>query len=216
MVLNEVNPATGLPKVAETRRPAVLDPARFHCTCSFGTCLWHPIPRKPYLGKIHEAQAKGKWYPQYQSWENGIPVETKCWKCGTPIKNWRIKLNLDGTLFTMPGTGQVGVWHAPLANYRAKPFVTYLPLLDERVQFDVLHCADCEIKTEDGEIILACYLAGLWDAHRQTMNFLQLDPMTMPVQPDTIATMLFEWGGAEPVGPIHRSASDSQSPPWRS
>lgn len=216
MLLSELNPDTGLPKVHESRSPIIADPDRAQCTCGMGICRWHPIPRQPFLGKIHEAQRTSRWFPSYQRWENGTPVETRCWKCGTPIKGWRIKLNADGTPFEMPGTGDRGVWHALLPNYRAKPFAVYLPQLAEQVTFDVLHCADCEIRAEDGEIIIGCYLGGLWEAHRHAMTFLRKAPTEMAQTPDMIATMYYEWSRAEPIGPLHRLDRDSQTPYWRS
>lgn len=157
------------------------------------------------------------WYPSYQRWQQGARVETLCWKCGRAIWGWRLKLNADGTIFELPGTNQVGLWHAPLPHFRAKSFQAHLAKLDETVSFDVLHCADCEIRAEDGEMLVGIYLAGLWEAHRHALTILNQAKLPLTMTPDWIATMMYEWSGAEPIGPTPpRPIPNHIAEPWRS
>ena len=94
MILQEVEPATGLPKVQETRSVAVADPGRRGCTCPQLQCLWKELPRDPWQTVLH-GLAPG-WTPQYQTFVDGSAQSVLCWKCGRAIKGYLPKLTRFG------------------------------------------------------------------------------------------------------------------------
>lgn len=216
MILDAVDPDTGLPLVKETRRVRVLRPGKNECTCPGNRCHWYPLPRQPFSTIIHAVQGEGTpWYPNYQEWSKGKPSRLRCWKCGRDLSSWRMALSQDGNP-VMVGL-HYGVALLPLPHYRAKHFALQLTSVDEQATIDVLHCADCEIKAEDGEQLVACYLGGLWDAHAHAERWAeQIELKFEKLSPDRMATYFSRWSRAEPIGPIHRTASEDSEPPWRS
>lgn len=215
MILREIDPESGLPKVSETRLIAVPDPAKRQCTCEQNTCLWYPLPRRPIGDLVHQLESHDDqpWWPRHQTWQEGGPSSVLCWKCGRAIKGWRPKLTPFGDHVYVDGLPAV---HLTLYDhYRAKRFQAYLPRLTETVQFDVLHCADCEIKAEDGQQIVAIYLSGLLEAYRYGEELGKKLKLASAHSPDTIATYLARWAGVEPLGPIHRTENGDEQR-WRS
>lgn len=214
MVLNERDPLTGLPLISESRtaRPVVKSNDPVRCTCAGGRCLWHPLPRKPFGNLCHEVMPSDRWFPNYQDWRDGVQQRLRCWKCGRDIKGWRMLLSPLG--HPIEYEGRLGMSYGLLPHYRAVRFDAYLPTMDERIWFYALHCADCDLKAEDGNQVLACYLAGLWRSTVQAWDLIDQARLDIPKDKDRIASRLYEWSGAEPIGP-HPLDTPNEELPWR-
>lgn len=211
MILQEVEPSTGLPKVQETRLAAVADPVRRGCTCPQFECRWRELPRDPWQKILHELPPG--WTPQYQTFVDGSAHSVLCWKCGRAIKGYLPKLTRFGKPIEVDGKPAVHL--ALYDHYRAKPVVVYLPTLNETYRFDALHCADCTIGIEDGQALVAIWLAGLLEGYREGTRLAERLKMPMRHTPDQVATYLARWSKAEPREVLHR-APDSKQPGWRS
>jgi hypothetical protein len=214
MVLSERDHMTGLPKVSESRtaRPVVKSNDPIRCTCAGGRCLWHPLPRVPFGDLAHQVTPKDRWFPNYQEWHDGVQQRLLCWKCGRDIKGWRMLLSPLG--HPLEYEGRLGMAYLLLPHYRAVRYDAYLPKLDERVWFYALHCADCELKPEDGEKVVACYLGGLWRSTAQAWDLIDRRRLDIAKDKDSIATRLYQWSGAEPIGP-QRLEKPIEEMPWR-
>lgn len=113
------------------------------------------------------------WLPRYQTYTNGVMTGLKCWKCQRDLAGWMPALQAvrGGQPFEAAQimvNGQPAVRFTPFNHYREGLFRYRRPdgLPGE---FSFLHCADCDIRDEDGPDLLACFLAG-HDYTRETLK----------------------------------------------
>lgn len=193
MIGDDLDTATGLPKVKETRIPK----------------LWSALPRD--TGKLaiilNQGGESKLWFPKHHVWEDNILTRVKCWKCGVDLKGWRMALDAYGNqvLIRNNKTGELqpGVAFLDYPHRTSTLFGLRLAKLDMTAVFTVSHCTDCEIAAADGEKAWVCCIAGTDDILRQTTA-----RRTSRVNPDTWATYLYRFSGAEPIGPVSKEAAD--------
>lgn len=185
---SEVDSLTGLPMVTETRKRE----------------RWRALPRT--ISKQAQAQddADGKpWYPaDHHRYDGHILAHVGCWKCNRPLKAWRMMLDGEGNRVTLPSKDGLGEATAftllPLPHLRTTPFLYRLPLIKQTVAMNALHCADCEIRTEDALDVLACQWAGVDGILQTAWN----NNMAQHLHPSRWATYLYRWSQVDLVGKV--------------
>lgn len=179
MILTNLDPNTGLPNIKETRTNKP----------------WRALPRD--ISKKAEeldAQEEGTlWYPCHHEYMDGILQRVRCWKCGTDLKAWRMAL--DGTGNPIEIDGRPAVAFLPLPNLMQTPISVYLPKLDKKIFFSVQHCGDCLITNQHLFESMTCLLAAM---DKNLASAWAMGSVSL-IRPDTWATYLYRWSGAEPV-----------------
>jgi len=128
---------------------------------------------------IRQMLEVGQWTVRYLKPVQGGSV-IGCWKCGRPMTGWQ----------RIPGQevdGKPAVSLGPFGHYRETRLAAYLPRVDRRVVYTVLHCADCVIAEEHGQEALSIHLA----AHDQ--EYLA----KRPISRDEWAQRCWPWGDVE-------------------
>ena len=166
MGLGPINPLTNLPTVEETRNPA----------------RWRSMPRY-YSKKADELKdPETIWKIDYLLSDGVNVTGVQCWKCGRDLMGWKPALRTvshdkkrnisQGKIITVAGQPAVtlGVFNC----YREGTFQFRRNGVPGHFTF--LHCSDCHIKDEDGERLMAIFLAGKDDrreAIREAIPFVQ-------------------------------------------
>ena len=177
-----LHPISKLPMVKEQRSPS--------------KGRWRPLPRA-HSERAKDLQSAQKWYVDYQHFQDGSRVGLKCWKCGRDIMGWKEVLVTAKTQANRkPGEPiqavplkigekiavQLGVYN----HYREGIFGFYRDGIFG--QFTYLHCAECVIKDEDGENLLAIFLAGRDDEREETRRYVE-----PPATDDQWASYMFRY-----------------------
>lgn len=191
MILPRVDPNTGLATVQEER----------------ATAVWSSLPRKPWGTLLPDYEKSGTWQPKSLEWGPQGLSRVRCIKCGVDLRSLRSALDRNGARIQLPN-GQLLGGLLMLNHYRAKYWHVWQPAVQTTVRIAVLHCADCGLAAEDGDPVVACYLAAL------QLDYLHTKTVEGPgPDPHEWASHLVRWGKAESIGPEPRPAS---APHWRS
>lgn len=195
---------TNLPIVTETRQATP----------------FRALPRA-IMDRIVGNEAKGiigletskKFLVRYQELIGQYVSAVRCWKCGVPIVAYQPALRpIEGhpnagelTTVTLNGKEMVVGAILPFSHYREGLFEYRIPGRNIKPvpSFSYLHCADCQIKDEDGEDLLACLL-GQFDHRRDHMK-----AHLSVLSDDEWAQYMFGWSGIELVGKVGPSISPS-------
>lgn len=118
-------------------------------------------PQKQVVGYVDSQ----KWNPLYQTYEQGLLIGVRCWKCRRDLVSWMPALRKAPTKDNALNAeqiyinGQPAVKITPYNHYREGLYAYRRPDGIEAT-FSYLHCADCTIADADGPDLLACLLAG--------------------------------------------------------
>lgn len=194
MILDRVDPTTGLPQVREDRARR----------------LWRAITKKQAEEAIRldELPEGTLWYPRHHEWNGKVLTRVRCWKCGRDLKGWRAMLDPHKVGFDKHGkpitfseanlvkiAGKPAVAFVPLPHATSTPVAVRWPKLQKTVMFSAQHCLDCHIDGDDLEYVLTCFLAGtdaiLWNAWNHGS--------ASTLSADRWATYLYRWSDAEPL-----------------
>lgn len=170
MLKAELHETTGLPMVTEDRKAE----------------RWRSLPRSiSERLKAMKVDSSARWTPDYQLYDGLMRTGLLCWKCARPLMGWMPALTWDiqkgmqrregerpemtKTVTARPlmigGKPAVHLAHYEYARegiYRYRRF-------DHAGTFTFLICAECRVKDEDGEKLLAIFLAGQ-DDEREVMR----------------------------------------------
>lgn len=170
------------------------------------------LPRQ-VSDQIAALEVSKKFLVRYQDLINLSVTATRCWKCGVVICAYQPALrkvegasgsnNAELVKATINGQETVLSAMLPYQHYREGLFAYHIPRrqIIPVPTFSYLHCADCQIKDEDGESLLACLL-GCPDWKRDLLK-----ASVLPQSDDEWAQRMYYWSGIELVGRAGPSVS---------
>jgi hypothetical protein len=191
MITNTINRVTGLPLVQEHRNRIQ---------------AYHALPRKFFTFAFGDKTTPPgqTWVKDWQQWEGTTLQRVRCWKCGADIKGWRVAL--DPAQNPIKVNGQPAVTFTVLNHFAQTPMSVFLPAMQEKVTFSVLHCADCVIQDAHAMEALTCYLQGLDAQLQRAWRYNHGQQVTR----DDWASHLMTWSTAEPIGVLKMSGYDDR------